>query len=232
MTAAYNTIIQAAHLCSIRNCVMSSRFVRCHMASSRCIESTSSCKKSISLPSGLAALVRVCIEPRRRSISRLASSRSLRRPASHSWRHRNNETCNQTVSVYVIDIQRWTSTPPAVQHNSYQCTVTLSTGLLNQILSNFKNTVQCKISDTNHKIIAYICMHAKKHMGWSSRASLTLHTDIRWGCLVSFMSQPTWPRCPLCRRFGRPPQPVWLRTTRDKTLAPSRNGTVTPQFSP
>ena len=47
-------------------------------------------------------------------------------------------------------------------------------------------------------------MYAKKHTGWSSRASLTLHTGIRWGCLVSFMSQPPWPWYPLHRRFGRP----------------------------
>lgn len=112
-TQSYKLHTNVAHLCSIRNCAMSSRFVRCHMASSRCIESTSSCKKSISLPSGLAALVRVCIEPRRRSISRPASSRSLRRPASHSWCHQN-ETCNQIVSAYFIDIRCWRSTMQAV----------------------------------------------------------------------------------------------------------------------
>jgi hypothetical protein len=75
------------NLCSMRSCAVSSVFVYCHVLSSRCIESTSSCKKSISLPSGLAALVSICIEQRRRSISRPTDSRSLRRPASHSCQH-------------------------------------------------------------------------------------------------------------------------------------------------
>jgi len=41
-------------------------------------------------------------------------------------------------------------------------------------------------------------------MGWRSGASLTLHLGIRWGWLVSFMSQPPWPWYLLYRRLGRP----------------------------
>jgi hypothetical protein len=79
------------HLCSMRSCAISSMFVCRHMLSSRCIESMSSCKKSISLPSGLAALVRICIEQRRRSISWPTNSRSLRCPSSHSCQHHTSD---------------------------------------------------------------------------------------------------------------------------------------------
>lgn len=148
---------------------MSSIFVRRHMVSSCCIESTSSCKKSINLPSGLAALVSVCIEPRRRSISRPASSRSLRRPASHSWQPGMRHA-------------RKLCLPSSVTYGGLQCMPSSRTdisllqpyvvGLLNQNLSDFRIMVHYKITDTYHKIIiSDLCVAIKAY----GEAEVQLH---------------------------------------------------------
>ena len=112
---------------------------------------------------------------------------------------------HSVVSAYFSDIWCQRSTPQAVSHNSYQSTVTLPYWAAGSNFIRFHK--QGLVSNNWYKSsdndLRYLCMK-QKHMGWRSRACLTLHLGIRWGWLVSFLSQHLCHCYPLCRWLGRP----------------------------
>ena len=75
----------STYFCSRCSSVAFCLFSRFHMSSSFCIESRSSCTKSMILPSGLTLRVRVWMLPRSLSISRCTSSLSFLRAMSFTW---------------------------------------------------------------------------------------------------------------------------------------------------
>ena len=88
-----------------------------HTSSSFCIASTSSCRKSSILPSGLTLRVNDWMDERSRSTSRCATSRSLRRDASdiaceRSYtRHKNRPRLTRPVES-VDDTRHYTRHRP------------------------------------------------------------------------------------------------------------------------